>query len=53
MKGEIVSGQIQLHFAWKNPSSAAAFRRGDGVWMVFDTPAKLNLADAPPQTPIF
>jgi tetratricopeptide (TPR) repeat protein len=53
MKGEIASGQILLHFAWKNPLGAAAFRRGDGVWLVFDTPAKLDLANAPPQTPIF
>ncbi len=53
MKGEIASGQILLHFPWRNPLGAAAFRRGDGVWLVFDTPVKLDLGAAPPQTPIF
>ncbi|HUO21040.1 MAG TPA: endoglucanase [Caulobacteraceae bacterium] len=53
MKSEIANGQILLHFAWKNPLGAAAFRRGDALWLVFDTPAKLDLSNAPPQTPIF
>lgn len=53
MKGEIASGQILLHFPWRNPLGAAAFRRGDGVWLVFDTPIKLDLGATPPQTPIF
>ena len=40
LKGEIASGQILLHFPWRNPLGAAAFRRGDGVWLVFDTPGQ-------------
>lgn len=53
MKSEIASGQILLHFPWRSPLGAAAFRRGDAVWLVFDTPIKLDLGGAPPQTPIF
>ena len=53
MKGEIVSGQILLHFPWRAPLGAASFRRGDGIWLVFDTPIKLDVSSQPPQTPIF
>jgi tetratricopeptide (TPR) repeat protein len=53
MEGEIVSGQVQLHFPWKSPLGAAAFRRGEAVWMVFDAPAKIDLSHAPAETSLF
>ena len=53
MEGEIVSGQVLLHFPWKAPVGAAAFRRGEAAWMVFDTPAKLDVSAAPAETSVF
>jgi tetratricopeptide (TPR) repeat protein len=53
MQGEIVSGQVLLHFPWKAPLGAAVFRRGEAVWVVFDTPVKLDIAGAPGPTPVF
>jgi tetratricopeptide (TPR) repeat protein len=32
-----------LRFPWRAPLGAAVFRRGDGVWIVFDSPAALGL----------
>lgn len=53
MQGEIASGQVLLHFPWKSPLGAAVFRRGAAVWLVFDTPAKLDVSRAPAQTAVF
>jgi hypothetical protein len=53
MAGEIVQGQVLLHFPWKAPLGAAAFRRGESVWLVFDTPAKLDVSKAPADTSMF
>ncbi|MDB5460239.1 MAG: endoglucanase [Caulobacteraceae bacterium] len=53
MQGEIASGQVLLHFPWKSPLGAAVFRRGEAVWLVFDTPVKLDVAGAPAQTSVF
>lgn len=53
MQGEIAQGQVLLHFPWKAPLGAAAFRRGEAAWMVFDTPAKLDVSQAPAQTSMF
>jgi tetratricopeptide (TPR) repeat protein len=47
MQTEMVSGHVMLHFAWKNPLGAAVFRRGDAVWIVFDTPARIDVSGAP------
>ena len=47
MQTEMVSGQVLLHFAWKNPLGAAVFRRGEAVWVVFDAPARLDVSAAP------
>ncbi|HMA13424.1 MAG TPA: hypothetical protein VKP12_01470, partial [Kiloniellaceae bacterium] len=30
---------VTLTFAWEQPTTAAAFRRGDHLWLVFDRPA--------------
>jgi tetratricopeptide (TPR) repeat protein len=53
MQAEVVSGQVLLHFPWKSPLGAAAFRRGEAVWLVFDTPVKLDVAGAPAATSAF
>jgi hypothetical protein len=53
MAGEIAKGQVLLHFPWKAPLGAAAFRRGESVWLVFDTPAKLDVSKAPAETSMF
>ncbi|KAK0341612.1 hypothetical protein LTR94_025680, partial [Friedmanniomyces endolithicus] len=35
-----------LSFQWAAPVGAAVFRRGEAVWIVFDTAAKMDLAGA-------
>lgn len=42
-----VGGQLLLKFPWANPAGAAVFRRGEALWIVFDTPARLDTAMAP------
>jgi len=53
MQGEIAQGQVLLRFPWKAPLGAAAFRRGEAVWLVFDTQAKLDVSKAPAETSMF
>jgi hypothetical protein len=53
MEGEIVQGQVLLHFPWKAPLGAAAFRRGESVWLVFDTEARIDVSKAPAETSMF
>ncbi|RZJ96978.1 MAG: hypothetical protein EON88_04830 [Brevundimonas sp.] len=38
--------KVSLDFRWENPVGAAVFRRGDAVWVVFDTPARLDMEGA-------
>ena len=47
MAAAFEAGVLTLRFPWKTPVGAAVFRRGDGVWVVFDAAAKLDLASAP------
>ncbi|MDP3803087.1 hypothetical protein [Brevundimonas sp.] len=35
--------KVSLSFAWPTPVGAAVFRRGEAVWVVFDTPARLDM----------
>jgi hypothetical protein len=37
-------GKVTLGFPWSQPVGAAAFRRAEQIWIVFDRPAKLDLA---------
>ncbi len=39
------NGDIDVSFAWEAPVGAAAFRRGDAIWLVFDADADLDLAE--------
>lgn len=38
--------QVSISFGWAAPVGAAIFRRGDAVWIVFDTAARMDLAAA-------
>ena len=38
--------KVSLSFAWATPVGAAVFRRGEAVWVVFDTPARLDMPGA-------
>lgn len=38
--------KVTLSFAWPTPVGAAVFRRGEAVWVVFDTPARLDMPRA-------
>jgi len=44
---EKADGQARLVFNWAAPSGAAVFRRGEAVWVVFDTPARLDISKIP------
>jgi hypothetical protein len=35
--------KVSLSFGWPSPVGAAVFRRGEAVWVVFDTPARLDM----------
>ncbi len=39
-------GKVSLAFRWPSPVGAAVFRRGEAVWIVFDTPARLDMSGA-------
>lgn len=47
LQAELQEGRLLLHFPWRAPLGAAAFRRGDAVWVVFDAKARLDLSEAP------
>jgi tetratricopeptide (TPR) repeat protein len=47
LQAQMVSGHVVLQFGWKHPLGAAVFRRGDSVWVVFDTPARIDVSGAP------
>ncbi|MES2861187.1 MAG: hypothetical protein V4701_06915 [Pseudomonadota bacterium] len=38
--------KVSLSFGWVAPVGAAVFRRGDAVWVVFDTAARMDMAGA-------
>jgi len=38
--------RVSLSFAWGAPVGAAVFRRGDAVWIIFDTAARMDLSKA-------
>ncbi|HYC98475.1 tetratricopeptide repeat protein [Brevundimonas sp.] len=40
------AGKVTLAFRWPVPVGAAVFRRGEAVWIVFDTPARLDMSGA-------
>jgi len=50
---DAAGAQLFLRFPWAAPAGAAVFRRGEAIWVVFDTPAKLDLSQAPAGGPFF
>jgi len=38
--------KVVLNFAWAQPVGAAVFRRGEAVWVVFDTAARMDMSGA-------
>ncbi len=40
------AAKVSLAFQWDRPVGAAVFRRGEAVWVVFDTPARLDMSGA-------
>ena len=44
--------KVSLDFKWDQPVGAAVFRRGDAVWVVFDTPARLDMDGAKALGPV-
>ncbi|NQE60439.1 tetratricopeptide repeat protein [Caulobacter sp. RHG1] len=48
---ERADGQVTLTFDWAAPAGAAVFRRGEAVWIVFDTPARIDIGKLPTSTP--
>ncbi len=47
---EKADGQVRLTFDWAAPAGAAVFRRGEAVWVVFDTPARVDIGKLPAST---
>jgi len=47
MQAEMTNGHVLLRFPWKAPLGAAVFRRGQAIWIVFDSPGRLDLSAAP------
>jgi hypothetical protein len=41
----MADGQTELRFDWPQPVTAAAFRRGRYLWLVFDAPANFDLSE--------
>ena len=47
LRAELQGERLLLHFPWRAPLGAAAFRRGGAIWLVFDAHAAIDLTDAP------
>lgn len=47
METRLAKAQVSLVFPWANPNGAAVFRRGGAIWVVFDTPATIDISKAP------
>ena len=44
---------VQLAFKWAAPAGAAVFRRGDGLWVVFDSTARLDVSALPKDASLY
>jgi tetratricopeptide (TPR) repeat protein len=47
VEAEAAEDRLTLRFPFAAPLGAAAFRRGDSIWIVFDAKAQLDIAGAP------
>jgi tetratricopeptide (TPR) repeat protein len=46
VKATVAEESVSLDFQWPQAVGAAVFRRGDAVWVVFDTVARLDMSGA-------
>jgi tetratricopeptide (TPR) repeat protein len=46
LRADSSAGKTVLTFDWGAPVGAAVFRRGDAVWIVFDTAARMDMTGA-------
>ena len=53
MKSSLSGGELRFDFPWRNPCGAAVFQRGDAIWVVFDAAARIDISQAPKNTPQF
>jgi tetratricopeptide (TPR) repeat protein len=53
MQPDLQGQTVAFRFPWRAPLGAAVFRRGDAVWMVFDTKAAIDVSAAPHGRPQF
>jgi len=44
VEAEMVAGNLQLSFPFKQDVPAAVFQRGDSLWVIFDTNRKLDMS---------
>ena len=42
----VTTDRVSMAFTWGAPVGAAVFRRGDAVWVVFDTAARMDMSKA-------
>ncbi len=47
MQAVATGSQVRFDFPWAKPLGAAVFKRGNTIWMVFDTAAKIDVSAAP------
>lgn len=53
MEAQVSPSQLTLRFPWAAQAGAAVFRRGEAIWVVFDTAARLDLSQAPKDSDLF
>ena len=41
----LIDDGVSFRFEWQQPAAAAVFRRGNGVWIIFDQAQKLDFSD--------
>ena len=41
----LIDDGVSFRFEWAQPAAAAVFRRGNGVWIIFDQAQKLDFSD--------
>ena len=53
VEAESTQAQTTFKFPWSETVAAAVFRRGESVWIVFDTPANMDFSAVPHVAPQF
>ena len=53
VEADAAQAQTTFRFPWSETVAAAVFRRGESVWIVFDTPANMDFSAVPHVAPQF